>query len=406
MGINFAPEPSGIAPYTTRIAAGLRERGHSVQVVSPFPHYPHWTLPDDVTWSRTEVVDGNPVKRVRHYVPANPGSNVHRALSEASFGVRLLTSRWGSPDVVICPSPALVSTRIAMMRLRGRRRPAFGVIVQDLYSAGASEGVGSGGGRTERMLARLEGTVLRHADGVSVIHDRFKDRVVSTLDVDPGRVSVIRNWTHVSPAPQFDRDAFRAWLGWRPDEVIVLHAGAMGEKQALGNVVDAAKLAESTGKRVRFVLLGNGGQREALERLAGGCTAIEFRDPLPGDDYVKAMASADVLLVNEKPGVVEMAVPSKLTSYFSSGRPVLAASESASITAAEVRASGAGVVVAPGEPDALVNGALALGEDRHSAAEMGARGADYCQTHLTELAALGAYDAWVRQLHARRQGNQ
>lgn len=402
VGLNFSPEPTGIAPYTTRIATGLRERGHAVRVITAFPHYPQWQFQGEVLWSGNDQYGGVPVRRVRHYVPANPGSAIRRVLSETTFGLRATASRWDQPDVVLCPTPALISTAIARLRRAGRNAPAFGAIVQDLYSVGVTE-TGAGSGAAARGLARLESLVLRRADGISVIHERFRDRAVSALGVDPDRVAVIRNWTHIEPAPSFDRDAFRARLGWRDNEVIVLHAGAMGEKQALINVVAAARLAESRGSGVRFVLLGGGGQRAMLQEAARGCGAVEFRDPLPGDEYVKAMASADVLLVNEKPGVQEMAVPSKLTSYFSTGRPVLAATDPGSITAAEVEMSEAGVVVPAGDPAALVAAALRLGEDRHTSARIGANGPIYCETHLSESAALDAYDGWVRQLHAQRR---
>ncbi len=45
LGINYFPETTGIAPYTTRMVSGLRERGHDVEVVTAFPHYPEWRVP-------------------------------------------------------------------------------------------------------------------------------------------------------------------------------------------------------------------------------------------------------------------------------------------------------------------------------------------------------------------------
>jgi glycosyltransferase involved in cell wall biosynthesis len=401
LGLNFWPEPTGIAPYTSRMVVGLRDRGHAVRVVTAFPHYPQWRLPDGYSGlTSREEINGVPVKRVRHYIPFRP-TNLRRALSEVTFGARLVGSRWGSPDVVVCVSPALIGTAMAMGRGLGRPDPAFGVIVQDLYSAGLEEA--AAGALAERALTALETRVLRRADGVAVIHDRFKRRIVERFDVSPERIDVIRNWTHIPQVEAFDRAAFRVEMGWAPDEVVVLHAGAMGEKQGLSNVVDAARLAESSGAPVRFVLVGDGKERGLLELRAAGCQRVEFLPPLPGLDYARAMRSADVLLVNEKPGVVEMAVPSKLTSYFSTGVPVLAATDRAGTTAEELEASGAGVRIDAGDPTALVTAALRLCEDRGRAAAMGARGPAYCESLLSESAALDSYDAWVRRLHARRR---
>lgn len=52
--------------------------------------------------------------------------------------------------------------------------------------------------------------------------------------------------------------------------------------------------------------------------------------------------------MNERASAVDMSLPSKLTSYFSAGAPIVAAVPASGGTAAEVRRSGAGVVVPPG----------------------------------------------------------
>lgn len=397
VGLNYVPEPTGIAPYTTRMVTGLADRGHDVRVITAYPHYPNWSLPDEAPWRATELIDGVTTTRVRHYVPSDPGSSVKRVASELSFGVRAASQRWGAPNVVLCPSPGLLSSAVAEMRVAMGRRPAVGIIVQDLYSAGVEQAAGRAGAAA-RALARVERSVLRQADGVSVIHERFRDRLVQSLGVGHDRISVIRNWTHLKPIPEFDTAAFRASIGWAPDDTVVLHAGGIGAKQGLSSVVEAAKIAESRGLPIKFVLMGDGGKRAELQAIAGACTSIEFRDPLPDREFAQALRAADILLVNELPGVVDMAVPSKLTSYFSVGRPVLAATDSRSITAAEVSAAGAGVVVPPGQPALLIEAATALASDPR-AAEIGLRGRAYCETHLSEESALDAYDVWVRRLN-------
>ncbi|MBD0321819.1 MAG: glycosyltransferase WbuB, partial [Aldersonia sp.] len=42
VGINYAPETTGIAPYTSGLADGLAARGHRVEVLTGQPHYPQW----------------------------------------------------------------------------------------------------------------------------------------------------------------------------------------------------------------------------------------------------------------------------------------------------------------------------------------------------------------------------
>ena len=347
------------------------------------------------------VVDGVRILRLRHWKVGSRG-NVFRALSEISFGLRVVASAWNDADVVVCISPALLSSAMTVARiLRGRRgRPAVGLVVQDLYFVGLEETRG----RTaaSRALRWLESWTARNCDGLAVIHGRFKERVVTDLSIDPDVVSVIRNWTHVTEPGPFDRRAFRTRYGWS-EKTVVLHAGAMGDKQGLENVVQAAKVADARRLDVHFVLMGDGKERQALEMSARGLPNVEFLNPLPEEQYGQAMRAADILLVNEKPGVIEMAVPSKLTSYFSTGMPILAATEATSTSAGELAASGAGLRVPPGAPEALALAAHSLGIDRVGASSMGANGPRYCAKILSEQRAIDLYDSWVHRLVARSE---
>jgi glycosyltransferase involved in cell wall biosynthesis len=398
MGLHYAPEKTGNAPYTTALASRLKSLGHDVHVLTSHPHYPEWKVRAGYgQWLRRETIRGVPVRRFAHFVPREPSAAM-RLLSELSFGARLLFTRWGNPDVVLLVSPALFSTVLPVMRARwGFRRPAVGVWVQDLYSLGVVE-TGAGGGRVARVVAAIESFTLRSASGVSVIHDRFKQVVVSKLGMNAREVVVIRNWSHLQEVPPFDREAVRSLHGWGRDETIVLHAGNMGAKQALENVIEAARIADQRGLNVRFVLLGDGNQRARLEALAAGTERVQFLKTLPDENFQQALGSADVLLVNEKPGVAEMSVPSKLTSYFSTGLPVLAATDEGSVTAGEVAASGGGIRVDAGNPGQLVDAVLTLGGDEALAGALGTAGRLFREQSLSEDAAVQRYAEWLTSL--------
>jgi colanic acid biosynthesis glycosyl transferase WcaI len=402
LGLNFPPEPTGISPYTGALARGLTERGIHIDVVTTHPHYPDWEFREGYgQWTRREVVDGVQVMRLRHYVPTRP-DGVRRLVSEISFGVRLLLARWGRPDVVVMVSPALFSTAMALVRARlNPRSPAVVVWVQDLYSLGITE-TGAGGGVVARWMAWVESKTLRAASRVVVIHSRFEAYVSGVLGVDPERIEVVRNWTHLPHTMVRDRAAARALHGWKDAETVVLHAGNMGSKQGLENVVEAAKLADQQGVPLRFVLIGNGSQRGLLRELGQGIDRLQFIDSLDDDAFQAALSAADVLLVNEKPGVAEMAVPSKLTSYFNAGRPVLAATDTGGVTAGEVNAAGAGIVVEAGIPQAIVDSALWLADHPAKAEQLGLSGLRYRELVLGQEAALNHYAEILTNLAAER----
>ncbi len=391
VSLHYAPEPTGNAPYSSGLARGLRKRGVAVRAITGHPHYPEWAFAEGYgQWTRRENVYGVPVTRLWHYLPAKP-QGVRRLLSELSFGLRAATARWGRPDTIVLVSPAMFSTAIAMLRARLMpSRPRVIVWVQDIYGLGITE-TGSGGALVSTVMNRIESLMLQAATTVVVIHDRFGRHLIEKLGVDPTRVEVVRNWTHTSATSDIDVPAVRKRHGWAADDTVVLHAGNMGGKQGLENVVDAARIAAQQSLPIRFVLLGDGNRRAALEEYARGVPTLQFIDPLNDDEFVAALHSADVLLVNEKPGVSEMSVPSKLTSYFNTGRPVVAASEPHGVTAEEIGAAQAGFTVRSGHPQHLVDACMSLRADPELAKRLGRNGQEYRHRVLGEDAAIDRF---------------
>jgi glycosyltransferase involved in cell wall biosynthesis len=309
---------------------------------------------------------------------------------EVSFGLNAVMARWSTPDVVVLVSPALISSILVALKAALQRRPVI-VWVQDIYSLAIRQTGHSGS--LGRLLACAERALLSRARGVVVIHERFKRYLTNELAVDPEKVSVIRNWCHINnphSAPPSSRTYMRRQLGWRDDVMVVLHAGNMGVKQALENVVEASRVADERDEPVLFVLMGDGSQRAELEAM-GTNRCLQIIDPLPVESFSDALGAADALLVNERVGVTEMSVPSKLTSYFAAGRPIIAATDAGSVTAEELKLSGAGVRVDAGQPDLLVKAALELRNDPQRSARLGAHGPEFRDAHLAANASLSAF---------------
>jgi glycosyltransferase involved in cell wall biosynthesis len=276
-----------------------------------------------------------------------------------------------------------------------------GLWVQDIYSRGIVE-TRSGGGLVANAMNAFESAILRGADGVAAIHERFKSFIVDSLAVTPERVKVIRNWTHLPVRPTSGQQEMRSRLAWQPDDIVVLHAGNMGMKQGLENVIEAARIAEEADSHLKFVLMGDGNQRRKLQEMATGLNRIQFLDPLPGDDFQIALSAADFLLVNELPGVKDMAVPSKLTSYFNAGVPVIAATDDGSVTAAEIAASGGGVRVDAAKPAELVSEIERLSLCTQEKIDMAANGLRFRQVTLSEDTAIAHYDEFLSSIVSAR----
>lgn len=397
---NYAPEHSGIGPYSTGIAEHRAASGDRVEVLAGMPHYPAWRTDADYrgAWRRTEQRGGVTVHRRRHTVPARQTA-LRRALYEASFLAhgRIAAPR-GRYDLVLSQMPGLAGGVIGA-RLARRAGIPHVVVVQDLMGAAAAQSGIAGGGRVAGLAGGVEGRVLRAAALVGVVHETFRDRVAAA-GVAEDRIRVVPNWSHIA-RPSGDRAATRARMGWRDGETILLHSGNMGLKQGLEVLVETARLASAAGDPVRVVLLGDGNQRAGLERAGAGVAALDFVDPVEDAAFPDVLAAADILAVTQRASVLDMSIPSKLTSYFAAGRPVIGSVAPLGGTAEEVLRSGAGVLVPPEDPAALLATVRGMAADPGAADRLGARGPGYVDAHLGREAGLARIDALIDEALAR-----
>jgi colanic acid biosynthesis glycosyl transferase WcaI len=383
VGIYYAPDTTGIAPYTTDMCRTLAAAGADVHAVVGVPHYPQWKVAPGYKWRplTRSTEDGVRVSRVRHFVP-HRHDVLRRVLYEATFLAGTAAVRAGRPDVVLGVTPTLAGAATARL-LASRHRAPLGLIVQDLVGAAATQSGIRGGGLLAGKVVAAEAAVLRSADRVGIISTAFA-APLTAMGVPAERIQPMPNYARLQHTDLCAADA-RQQLGWPMDHKIVLHTGNMGLKQGLSNVVDAARLAADHGRDdLLFILLGDGSDRLAVQRAAAGLTNVVFLDPLPDERYPLALAAADVLLLNERASVVDMCLPSKLTSYLASGRPVVAATGAGGGAAQLVLDAGAGVVVPPERPEKMLSNILWLLDDPSRAAALGDSGRRYAHERLSK----------------------
>jgi colanic acid biosynthesis glycosyl transferase WcaI len=393
---NYWPEEVGIGPYTTGLAEYLQDRGHDVVVATAFPHYPQWQSSAHWRVGTSETRAGVTIRRRWHYVP-HKQSAAHRALFEGSLfglGLTALPLR-RRPDVVVGVCPSLAAGMLAATASMLHRVP-YGIVFQDLVGRAAEQSGVSGGERVARAVEGVEVRLARRAAAIAIIAEGFAT-YLEEGGVAPEKITRLRNWTR-RVAPTASREQTRARLGWAADEFVCLHGGNMGLKQGLDNLLDAASLLRDDA--VRIVLAGDGSDRARLEARAKALELddAEFMDLQPPGRWEELMEASDVLLVNQRPSVADMSLPSKLTSYFAAGRAIVAAVSPASETAREIEAAGGGDVVPASDPSALRRAVLALKHDPARRAELGAGGRRYAEDVLSADRILADYEQFLYSL--------
>lgn len=376
VGLNYAPEPVGIGPYSQGLCEALVQRGNRVEAVVGKPYYPQWRIYPgfEGVGSATSEEHGVTVTRVPHYVPANPGG-AKRILHLASFAFGALIPALGAalrgkerrPQVVITVAPALLGVFTAWLaaKLAGAK---LWIHVQDFeVEAALATGLLPKGGLPARFASWVEARLLRLGDRVSTISPQMCAKLIDK-GVAPQRVLELRNWADARFAPDAaGAEAIRAdWdLGNRK---VALYSGNIARKQGIEILVEAARLLQDRDD-LAFVICGEGPNRVELEKLAAGLTNIQLHDLQPAEKMGAMLTMANIHLLPQIAGAADLVLPSKLTNMLASARPVVATTEPGTGLYDEV--DGCGTVTPPGDAKALAAAITALADDPERCAVLG-----------------------------------
>ena len=375
----------------------LISAGHQVTVLTSLPHYPWWKIPTEFSnlgegkSSHKEVS----VIRVNHLVPSKMNALLRMQFEFSLWwNLRRVSKKFVRHDFdsVITCIPTVAAGIVGRNIARQFGIP-FGLIVQDLSGAGAKQSGLRGGPLLSKIAQFLEGITLQGASGLVVVSPAMRDVVVG-LGVPESRVTQIVNYSarHIS---SIDRDLARSRFGWAADNFIVIHTGNMGAKQNLENVVRAAN-ALSADSKIMIYLVGHGNQESKLKVLCESKKNIAVLPAVSDEDYSALLAAADLLLVNERSTQMEMSLPSKLTSYLYSERPVLAAVPRGGATWKFLE--GVAELIEAGDPVALARKIEVLSVQPERLTELARQGKEFAYANLSPEVGRKKYLNWVEKL--------
>jgi colanic acid biosynthesis glycosyl transferase WcaI len=384
-GINFAPEPTGVGKYTGEMATWLAGAGHEVRAVAAPPYYPMWSVGAGYSaWrGKVENYDGVRVWRTPVWVPKRP-SGLKRILHLASFAVlsvpALVRQMFWKPDVVIVVAPAFACAPGGWLVAKVTGAKAW-LHIQD-FEIDAAFSLGLLKGQVvRRAMVSFESWILRRFDRVSTISQRMIE-VLHSKHVDNSRIVSFPNWVDLeknAPTPGGPR-AFRRELGIPDDAVVALFSGSMVGKQGLEILPVAARALRQRFPKLYFVLCGQGVARPNLERDCAELDNVRMLDLQPAERLGDLLAMADLHLLPQNAGAADLVMPSKLTGMLASGRPVVATARDGSELARVV--TGVGLVVPPGNLEALTEALAQLVESPELRETLGSAARQYAEERL------------------------
>lgn len=383
---NFPPEVNAPASRTFEHCRAWVQAGHRVTVITGAPNFPKGKVfagYRNRLWQR-ETMDGIDVVRVWTYITANAGF-AKRTLDYLSFMVTgflagLVQRR---PDVIVGTSPQFFTNCAAWMLSVFRWRP-FVFELRDLWPESIKTVGAMEDSAALRLMERLELFLYRRAAAVVAVTESFRRNLIAR-GIDGAKIHVITNGVDLTRFQPMARDAELAGRLGLTDRFVAGYIGTHGMAHALETVLEAAASMRQhpLGANVRFVLLGDGAQKQALKARAQrmGLDNVLFLDTVPKAEVPRYWSLLDASIIHlRKADNFTQVIPSKLFECMGMGIPVLhgVAGESAEI----VEREGVGLTFEPENAQALCAGLLRLVQDR----------ALYADLHAHCLAAAPRYE--------------
>lgn len=402
----FDPEPSHLKGL--RFATELTKLGHSVRVVTCLPNYPGGTIYEAYRgrfWSH-EWVDGVEIIRLPLY-PSHDRSGLRRALSYGSYAASASVAIpiLSKVDVAhVYQGPATLAVPALFNSLL--KRTPFVYDIQDLWP----DTLEASGMLTNKpalaMVARYCSYVYRRSARIVALSPGMK-RLLVERDVPERKVKVVLNWADDALCQLSSHDGTaRTELGV-DDRFVIMYAGNVGRLQAVGSLVEAAAIMQSSGSRVTFVIVGDGTEVTELRARATalGATNVRFIGRQAPESMGRLYSAADVLFVQLKDNALSaVTIPQKIQAYMAAGKPILAAINGDG--ARLVDRAGAGILCQPEDPVDIAQKARAL-EAMHPVElkRLGENGRRFYETHLSMQAGIGSFCDIYREVLDEARGH-
>ncbi|WP_146592525.1 glycosyltransferase family 4 protein [Puniceibacterium confluentis] len=382
----FWPEEIGSAPYCTELALFLSGKGHSVSTLAFRPHYPSvegfsaWSdgARDYDTLDKVEVVrvpvrergSGGFIDRIRN--------DIRYLWTVCTHSIR---GRFRSTDTVVAYVPSILTLYGAKVikLLTGARTVA---VVHDIESGLASSlGITRSRGML-RIMQFVERVGLNLTDQVVVLTDGMK-RELETLGCRRP-ITVLPIWASVGPNTPIQLTA-------RPK---LMYSGNFGKKQNLDQLLPLLKRLSDEEVAVDVILRGDGSEKSRIEAEIQnlGIGNVRFLPLAPSDQFMDSLQSANIHLVPQALNVANYALPSKLVSIMSSGRPFICIAEKDSPLDQLSLSSGAALCIPPGQNDLLFAAVTDLLKNPPRQEKMGQNGQAFVRKHMDKDAILSEYE--------------
>lgn len=197
------------------------------------------------------------------------------------------------------------------------------------------------------ILLPIDRYYQKHATCVRTISDEMRDYLSETRGVPKENYLVVNNW-------QNDEDFLKDYPAREKDgKSVFAYVGSINGHANVDLMIKA--FVKANIENAEFRIYGGGNKKDYCVNLVKelGAKNIIF-DMVSRDKVAYVQSQADVLVLALPTGNGNLCLPSKLTSYMLSGKPVLASVDQDSSTKRIIEGNSCGMAVVPDSEDDLI----------------------------------------------------
>ena len=375
----FPPDMGGAATRAYNAAKGLKLIGCKITVVAAFPHYPNGNIPKKYRWKPLVFETHEGIHIIRTIVPPLESKGIlRRLILFISFIISslfpLLTLR--KADVILAMNPNIIVFFPAYIYSKIKKIPLI-LNADDLWP---EELVNTGLLKENSIIIRIAEKIAqiayRKADLITPISPGYVRIISLKYGVRPSKIKVIRGGVDISK--------FKKITKKKREKFTVLYIGAFSIAYDFDQVLLAAKKLEKYSD-IEFILQGGGELKKYIKKKARELNLKNVRiiDKVVSRQQVaEILSNADVLLLPLRDfGKPYLGISSKLYEYQAAGKPIICCAIGQ--PAKYITMTKSGIVVKPGDYNAISRAILYLKNNEKEASKMGINGRNYVYKHVS-----------------------
>ena len=311
------------------VAKGLIARGHNVSVLTGLPNYPKGKFFDGYSFpkNKKENYEGITIYR-SPVIPRGNGSSVRLFLNYLSLAflasIRVLFIK-NKFDRIFVYEASPVTIGIPAIIAKYRFNAPIYFWVQDLWP----ESITAAGGVKNKYVINLVDNLTRFIYWQSkkiLVQSRAFIPYILNQKVNKNKIIYLPNSTEKFYKKVDPNNKYKKIMP--KDGPILMFAGNIGEAQGFDTIIKSASYLNESGVKVNWVILGDGRQRELIEKKItdlGLQKNFFFLGSYPSEEMPYFFVHANAMLVTLKKNLIfSMTIPNKIQSYMACSKPIIA----------------------------------------------------------------------------------